>query len=352
MKESIAIIYGGKSAEHEVSLLTAKSIINAINKNKYRVFPIFISNKGEWARGEEIVKDIKNENQLIYSDYNKNISELLYINDKKMDLVFPVLHGPNGEDGTIQGLLEIMNIPYVGNKVLSSAAGMDKSIMKELFSIAKLPQLPYYDFLNNEWINNKGNIITVLQKRIGFPMFIKPANMGSSVGITKAHNDIELIEGINLAFKYDRKVVVEKGLSTIKEIEVAVLGTAKNSDATYPGEIINISSTEFYDYKTKYTNGKSKMEIPANIDNSLYEKFMDMAKIAFDSIDANGLARVDFFLTEKNEIYINEINTMPGFTPFSMYPLLWKNMGLSYSNLIEKLIKLAKITFDEKNNLL
>ena len=183
-------------------------------------------------------------------------------------------------------------------------------------------------------------------------MFIKPANMGSSVGITKAHNDIELIEGINLAFKYDRKVVVEKGLSAIKEIEVAVLGTAKNSDATYPGEIINISSTEFYDYKTKYTNGKSKMEIPANIDNSLYEKFMNMAKIAFDSIDANGLARVDFFLTEKNEIYINEINTMPGFTPFSMYPLLWKNMGLSYSNLIEKLIKLAKITFDEKNNLL
>lgn len=348
-KENIIIIYGGQSAEHNVSLLTAKSIINSINKNKYNVYPIFISNKGEWAKGDIITKNIEKSEELIFNNFNNEISSLLYINNQKADIVFPVIHGTNGEDGTLQGFLEILNIAYVGNNVLSSATGMDKAIMKKLFSVANLPQLPYLDFLIYDWKQNKNYVINNIEKTLNYPIFVKPANLGSSVGISRCTNKEELIKGIEEAFTFDRKIVVEQGIEDAKEIEVAVLGNniIKTTD---PGEIINISNlSAFYDYETKYTDGKSKMEIPANINKELYTIFKNMAKTAFKAIDACGLIRADFFLSKNEEIFINEVNTMPGFTPFSMFPSLWKNMGLSYEELIEELIKLGKEKYQEKN---
>ncbi|MBU0278353.1 D-alanine--D-alanine ligase [Gemella sp. zg-1178] len=349
-KENIAIIYGGKSAEHEVSLLTAKSIINAINKEKYNISPIFISYSGQWAKGKNITEEIKDEKTLIFDNFNENISELLFYENKKYEVVFPVLHGPNGEDGTIQGFLEIMDLAYVGNNVLSSATGMDKSIMKKLFASANLPQLSYYDFLAVDWKNNKEDILNKLEDLLPYPMYVKPANLGSSVGISKCNNKNELIEGINSALKFDRKIVVEEGLVGAKEIEVAVLGY-KEIKATEPGEIINISTTEFYDYETKYTDGQSKMEIPAQINEDFYPIFKEMAEKAFRVLDCSGLARADFFLTKDNKIFINEVNTMPGFTQFSMFPALWANMGIKYADLIEEIIKLAKERYEERKEI-
>lgn len=349
-KENIAIIYGGKSSEHPISLLTAKSIINEINKNKYNVYPIFISRDGKWARGEQITTQLDDEKQLIFSNFEENISSLMFVDNKKFDVVFPVLHGPNGEDGTIQGFFEIMDIAYVGNNVLSSSTGMDKAITKKIFASAGLPQLPYYDFLNIDWKKNKDNIISKLNNDLKFPMFVKPANLGSSVGISKCDNNEELINGIEEALKYDRKIVVEQGVVGAKEIEVAIIGY-HDVETTDPGEILNISTSEFYDYETKYTDGQSKMEIPAKIDPTLYPIFREMATSAFRAIDASGLVRADFFLTKDNKIYINEVNTMPGFTKFSMFPSLWDNMGLKYSDLIEKLLLLAKERYNERKQI-
>lgn len=347
IKQKIAVIYGGKSAEHDVSLLTAKSIINEMNKEKYDIYPIFISKNGEWAKGNKILKNIDNEKQLIFNNFNKNLSELLYQENKKFDIVFPVLHGPNGEDGTIQGFLEIMNIAYVGNNVLSSATGMDKAIMKKLFASAELPQLSYIDFLLHDWNKDKEQIIKKLESTLSFPMFVKPANLGSSVGISRCNNKEDLIKGINEALKYDRKIVVEEGVIDAKEIEVAILGY-NEVNTTLPGEILNISSSDFYDYSTKYTDGQSRMEIPAKIDETLFPEFRKMATKAFKVLDCSGLARADFFLTKENKIFINEVNTMPGFTKFSMFPSLWNYMGLSYSELIEKLLELALERHNER----
>lgn len=349
-KENIAIIYGGKSSEHSVSLLTAKSIINEVNKEKYNVYPIFISRDGNWARGELITNEIIDEKTLIFDNFESNISSLLFIDGKKLDIVFPVLHGPNGEDGTIQGFLEIMDIAYVGNNVLSSATGMDKAIAKKIFSSVGLPQLPYVDFINTEWYRNKELIISKLEDELSYPMFVKPANLGSSVGISKCKNKEELIYGINEALKYDRKIVVEKGVTGAKEIEVAILGYT-DVETSEPGEIINISTSQFYDYETKYTDGQSRMEIPAKINPDLYPIFREMAKKAFLAIDGSGLIRADFFLTKENEIFINEVNTMPGFTKFSMFPSLWANMGLKYSDLIDKLLILAKERYNERKTI-
>lgn len=346
-KETLAIIYGGKSSEHEISILTAKSIINEINKEKYNVIPIFINNKGQWAKGEQIVNTIEDEKELIFNNFNSDIVSLLYVDNKKIDIVFPVLHGPNGEDGTIQGFFEILDVAYVGNNVLSSATGMDKAITKKIFSSINLPQLPYVDFTANDWQNNQENILKDLENNLKYPMFVKPANLGSSVGISRCKNKEKLLLGIKEALKFDRRIVVEEGVIGAKEIEVAVIGFNEIS-STEPGEILNISTSDFYDYDTKYTDGQSKMEIPANINKELYPIFREMAERAFKVLDCSGLARVDFFLTKDCKIYINEINTMPGFTKFSMFPSLWNNMGISYGKLIENLIELAKKRYNER----
>ena len=351
IKQNIGIIYGGKSAEHSVSLLTAKSIINAINKEKYNVFPIFISLNGEWARGEKITSEIKDHKELIFSNFDNDISGLLFEDNHKFDIVFPVLHGPNGEDGTIQGLLEIMDIAYVGNNVLSSAAGMDKVIMKQLFAAYDLPQLPYTHFIEYDWKKNKNKIIKEINDNLKYPVFVKPANLGSSVGISRCNDEKQLIKGIEEALKFDKKIVVEQGAVGAKEIEVAVLGY-NEVRTTDPGEIVNISTTEFYDYETKYTDGQSRMDIPAPIDTALYSEFREMAETAFRAISGSGLVRADFFYTKEGKIFINEVNTMPGFTPFSMFPSLWANMNVTYPEIIEELFDLALERYEDRKNLL
>ena len=350
-KQNIGIVYGGKSAEHSVSLLTAKSIINAIDKEKYNVFPIFISLEGNWARGEKITSEVTNQHDLVFTNFDNDISGLLFEDGRKFDIVFPVLHGPNGEDGTIQGLLEIMDIAYVGNNVLSSAAGMDKVVMKQLFAAYDLPQLPYVHFIEYTWKNKKEALIAEINENLKYPVFVKPANLGSSVGISRCNDEAELVKGIEEALKFDKKIVVEQGAVGAKEIEVAVLGY-NEVKTTDPGEIVNISSTEFYDYETKYTDGQSRMDIPAPIDTTLYPKFREMAATAFRAISGSGLVRADFFYTKEGEIFINEVNTMPGFTPFSMFPSLWANMNVSYSEIIEELFALAVERYEDRKNLL
>lgn len=341
-KKTVGILYGGKSAEHEVSLLTAKAVMNAMDKNNYVIDPIFLAKDGTWAKGDTINQEIIDVDELQFDHGTLNISEILLQanNGQSYDIIFPLLHGPNGEDGTVQGLLEVMNLPYVGNNVLSGATGMDKLIMKQLFNEVQLPQLPYTYALNSQWQKERESIITSIEQKLTYPVFVKPANLGSSVGISRCANRQELISGIEEAFQFDRKIVIEQGI-VAREIEVAVIGNDEPK-TTLAGEIKNIDDVaQFYDYSSKYTDGKSIMIIPAEIDDQLQQQLREFATTAFSALDCSGLVRADFFVTENNDIFINEVNTMPGFTPFSMFPSLWDNMGVSYSQLIDELIELG-----------
>ena len=265
-------------------------------------------------------------------------------NGKPYDAIFPLLHGPNGEDGTIQGLFEVLDLPYVGNGVLAASSSMDKLVMKQLFEHRGLPQLPYISFLRSEYEKYEGNIIKLVKDKLTYPVFVKPANLGSSVGISKCNNEDELKSGIEEAFQFDRKLVIEQGINA-REVEVAVLGN-DYPETTWPGEVIK--DVAFYDYKSKYKDGKISLQIPAELDEEVQMTLRNMALEAFKATDCSGLVRADFFVTEDNQIFINETNAMPGFTAFSMYPSLWENMGLSYSDLITKLIDLAKERHEDK----
>ena len=252
--------------------------------------------------------------------------------------VFPLLHGPNGEDGTIQGLFEVLDIPYVGNGVLAASSSMDKLVMKQLFAHRGLPQLPYVSFLRSEYQKYENNILKLVHDKLEYPVFVKPANLGSSVGISKCNDEEELKQGIEEAFQFDRKLVIEQGINA-REIEVAVLGN-DYPETTWPGEVVK--DVAFYDYKAKYKDGKIKLDIPADLNDDVKMTLRNMAVEAFKATDCSGLLRADFFVTEDNQIFINETNAMPGFTAYSMYPSLWENMGVSYAELISKLIELAK----------
>lgn len=265
-------------------------------------------------------------------------------NGKPYDAIFPLLHGPNGEDGTIQGLFEVLDLPYVGNGVLAASSSMDKLVMKQLFEHRGLPQLPYISFLRSEYEKYEGNIIKLVKDKLTYPVFVKPANLGSSVGISKCNNEDELKSGIEEAFQFDRKLVIEQGINA-REVEVAVLGN-DYPETTWPGEVIK--DVAFYDYKSKYKDGKISLQIPTELDEEVQMTLRNMALEAFKATDCSGLVRADFFVTEDNQIFINETNAMPGFTAFSMYPSLWENMGLSYSDLITKLIDLAKERHEDK----
>ncbi|GGI41293.1 D-alanine--D-alanine ligase [Mammaliicoccus stepanovicii] len=350
-KENICIIYGGKSAEHEVSILTAQNVINAVDLSKYCVDIIYITNDGEWIKGEHSIENhIEDVEQLrLKTNELTPISKLLEssINGQSYDAVFPLLHGPNGEDGTIQGLFEVLDIPYVGNGVLAASCSMDKLVMKHLFAHRGLPQLPYVSFLKSEYEKYKHNIQELIQNKLDYPVFVKPANLGSSVGISKCTNKEELISGIEEAFKFDRKLVIEQGVEA-REIEVAVLGN-DYPETTLPGELVK--DVQFYDYKSKYKDGRVQLQIPADIDEETATTLRNMAVEAFKATDCSGLVRADFFLTEDNTIYINETNAMPGFTQYSMYPQLWENMNLSYTELITKLIELAIERFNNKKDI-
>ncbi|RIP32935.1 D-alanine--D-alanine ligase [Staphylococcus gallinarum] len=340
-KENVCIVYGGKSAEHDVSILTAQNVLNAIDKEQYQVDIIYITNEGDWKKKENIVDSITDIDTLRLSDISAGeISQLLGVGSlgEKYSAVFPLLHGPNGEDGTIQGLFEVLDLPYVGNGVLAASSSMDKLVMKQLFEHRGLPQLPYVSFLRSEYNKYQHNILKLVHDKLEFPVFVKPANLGSSVGISKCNNEAELKQGIEEAFQFDRKLVIEQGIEA-REIEVAVLGN-DYPETTWPGEVIK--DVAFYDYKAKYKDGKIKLDIPADLDEEVQMTLRNMAVEAFKATDCSGLLRADFFVTEDNQIFINETNAMPGFTAYSMYPSLWENMGLSYSELIKKLIELAK----------
>lgn len=345
----VFVIYGGKSAEHDVSILTAHSIIKNIYYTYYDVIPVYITRNGDWlmggtlsapvAFGEALRMEAGPIKVFATSEAERSTGVLVQPSDLKSEdaVIFPVLHGPNGEDGTVQGLFEVLDVPYVGCGVLASAAGMDKIVSKQLFQQYGLPQVPYVPVFLYNWQSQRQEILLRCEGSLLYPMYVKPANMGSSVGISKAANQAELITAIEKAFQYDRRVVVEQGIEA-REIEVAILGNW-DVHASVPGEIVK--TKDFYDYEEKYENAQVQLQIPAELPEEIAEKMRKYAVEAFRALDGSGLSRCDFFVTANHEIYLNEVNTMPGFTQFSMYPLLWEQTGLKYSDLVEELIQLA-----------
>jgi D-alanine-D-alanine ligase len=364
----IGVIFGGRSVEHEVSLVSAASVINALDKEKYEVIPIGIASTGQWLSSNETLHLLKEkqsieleQEQLLVPDPRKQ--SLVAINDgggigKALDVIFPVVHGRYGEDGILQGLLELADLPYIGPGVLGSAVGMDKVIQKELLVQANIPTAPSIWFTIEEYESRHKKIIAEVERKLKYPLFVKPSNSGSSIGINKAHNRKELLVFIDTAAQFDRKILVEQGIKNAREIECGVLGNDQPI-ASVPGEII--SSNEFYDYDAKYVDGKSDAIIPAKLASVVVKKIKRYALTAFRALDCAGMARVDFLVTKKtNQIFLNEINTIPGFTSISMYPKLWQASGLSYTALLDKLIQLAierheakkklKTTYQPKND--
>jgi D-alanine-D-alanine ligase len=387
-KLRVGILFGGRSGEHEVSLLSAASVLNAIDTDKYEVVPIGITKDGRWltaehaenlltgklkiegrhlragdpettpsaavlTRGEAVVvppEPVHRHSGLV--PFQTDAAPLRRASDRaiNVDVIFPVLHGTFGEDGTIQGLLELADIPYVGAGVLGSAAGMDKDVMKSLFLAAGIPIVKHVTVLRSAWQKYPKRIEKLVTSKLKYPVFVKPANLGSSVGISKAHNRKELGPAIEEAARFDRKIVIEQGVggnkAKAREVECSVLGNDEPT-ASVPGEIVPIK--EFYDYNAKYLDEGSKLIIPAKLTRAQTKKVQEMAVQAFKAVDCSGLARVDFLMDPKTaKIYLNEINTMPGFTSISMYPKLWAASGVQYSDLIDRLIQLGIERHEDK----
>ena len=365
-KLRIGIIYGGRSGEHEVSLASAAAVFKNLDPARYEAVPILVTKDGRWslpsappaleaaadaiaASRTKAIADTSREAHLIAHpggdtlltidrSPGSNVSTAA-VSGLALDVVFPVLHGPYGEDGTVQGLLELANVPYVGCGVLGSAVGMDKAVMKLVFAAKGLPICDYEVVMKRDWQRDERGVLQRVVNRLGFPVFVKPANLGSSVGISKAKHVAELRTGISLAAQFDRKVVVEAAVPNAREIEVAVLGNDE-PDASLPGEII--PSKEFYDYEAKYLDGASRDVIPAQLPPELTERIRALAVAAFTAVDCSGMARVDFLLDGVNgSLVLNEVNTIPGFTTISMYSKMWEASGLSYPQLIDRLIALA-----------
>lgn len=359
-KLKIGVVFGGRSGEHEVSLRSAESVINALDRDKYEIVPIAITKEGRWLKSSEatqllpsVVIESADTHVAILGDPTER--GLASINDnatndvrEALDVIFPALHGTYGEDGTIQGLLEMADIPYVGCGVLASSAGMDKVIMKRLFREANLPIVEFTSFLRTQWEADAETIAKDIIEAVGFPCFVKPANLGSSVGISKASDRAALDQAIELAARFDRKIIVERGVNA-REIEVSVLGNDV-PQASLPGEIVP-QSADFYDYKAKYIDADgARLEIPAKVPRETIAELQQLAVRAFQAIDGSGLARVDFFLDrDDGRVLVNEINTLPGFTSISMYPKLWEASGVSYQALIDRLIELAIERHREKS---
>lgn len=355
MKKTLALLFGGRSGEHEISIISARSVAAAINLEQFNLLPIYITRQGKWL-SEVASRSVLNEN---YEALIKN-SEALKKEKKrvakltgkfkfdfsKIDIAFPVLHGTFGEDGTVQGLLEMMNVPYVGNGVLASALTMDKAIAKVAFKEAGLNVVSYVVGFRNELESNLNAVIKRCEKALTYPMFVKPANLGSSVGISKAKNRTELADALKLAACYDEKILIEQGLS-VRELEVGVIGN-RDVQVSVVGEIVPCN--EFYDYEAKYVKGDSKLFIPAQLPKRISEAVQKQAVIAFKAACCEGMARIDFFLEkETNKLFINEINTIPGFTSISMYPKMFSAAGVSYPELVSRLIELAFERFKERS---
>lgn len=354
----IGVIFGGRSGEHEVSLMSAASVINAIDKNKFEVVKIGITREGRWLLYDGPAEKIEN------GEWQKEAENAFEANPEeytinamgtgkgslkeRIDFALPILHGPYGEDGTIQGLFEMLDIPYGGCGVTSSALAMDKILAKAVFAKENLPQGRYIAVMQEDISENEDAVIKDIENNLAYPVFVKPANMGSSVGVTKAKNNADLRNALSVAGKFDRRILVEEGINC-REIETAVLGNYK-AEVSGVGEII--PSAEFYDYTAKYFDGgKSRLCIPADIPAETVEEIRRVALTAYRLIDCSGYARADFFLEKgTNKVYINEINTIPGFTKFSMFPLLWSHAGISYPNLIERIITLGYERYNAKNH--
>ncbi|MCU1270479.1 MAG: D-alanine--D-alanine ligase [Acidobacteriaceae bacterium] len=384
-KLRVGILFGGRSGEHEISLLSAASVFKAIDQNKYEVVPIGITKDGRWLTSSDAErllhgKPLESERQLRAGDPEATSAAAVLQSGESVvvppephkssmtafqtdapvrrasdrainvDVIFPVLHGTFGEDGTIQGLLELADIPYVGAGVLGSAAGMDKDIMKSLFRAAGLPIVKHVSVLRSEWESFPKKVQKLVETKLKYPVFVKPANLGSSVGISKARDRKELSPAIEEAAKFDRKIVIEEGVggkkNKAREIECSVLGNDK-PEASVPGEIV--PSAEFYDYSAKYLDEGSQLIIPAKLTKAETKKVQALAIAGFRAVDCSGLARVDFLMDPKSrKIYLNEINTMPGFTSISMYPKLWAASGVTYAELISRLIQLGLDRHAEK----
>ncbi|MCL1631089.1 D-alanine--D-alanine ligase [Sporolactobacillus sp. CPB3-1] len=345
-KKTVAVLYGGKSTEYEISLLTAFSVINAIDLTEYRVLPVYIKQDGRWIAGDEITEKLAYKDQLLLKE-NAEAEALVQhwlapsapVNVRRPDIVFPLLHGPNGEDGTVQGLFELLNIAYVGSGVAGSSVGMDKVLMKDVFAAHGIPGPKYASVSRYDWDHDAPKVILKIKNMIGYPCFVKPANCGSSVGISKCLSETELSAAVTEAFLYDSKVIIEEGIVG-REVEIGVIGNHELS-VSVPGEIIT-KNASFYDYQSKYQEGESTLVIPADLPDKVQAELEEVAKRAFSVLNLSGLARVDVFIRDKDQrVIINEVNTMPGFTQFSMFPLLWQHTGLSYRKLIEKLIELG-----------
>ncbi len=350
-KIKVAVLFGGQSAEHEVSIQSARNVLQALDADKYEVIPIAISKAGQWlspGRSAALLNSTITPPSVTQDDYLPetilNAIHSTNIADRPIvDVVFPILHGPFGEDGTMQGLLKLAHIPFVGASVLGSAVSMDKDVAKRLLRDAGFNIAPFIVIQN--WSANQVNSII---KQLNLPLFVKPANLGSSVGITKVHQAQDLDAAIKIALQYDRKVIIESEIKG-REIEVAVLGNDR-PQASIPGEII--PQHDFYSYEAKYLDENGALlQIPADLPGNIVTQLQDQAIKAFQTLCCQGLARVDFFFDQNNQIYINEINTIPGFTNISMYPRLWQASGLSYTQLIDKLIQLAIDRFNQEQKL-
>jgi D-alanine-D-alanine ligase len=350
-KIRVAVVYGGRSGEHEVSVASAASIFRHLDRSRYEPVPILIEKDGGWAltpraptalSAAQVLEDTRAEGL-------EAVEPTVAVDRARIDVVFPVLHGPYGEDGTVQGLLELANVPYVGAGVLGSAAGMDKAVMKKLFAADGLPIVPYVATIRRDWERDRRGIAARVARELHYPVFVKPANLGSSVGISKAATEGALDEAMALALQFDRKVVIEAAVPHAREIECAVLGN-DDPEASVPGEIV--PSGEFYDYRAKYLDDTSALLIPAPLSEAQTEEVRRLAIAAFRAVDGAGLSRVDFLLSrDTGALFLNEVNTMPGFTTISMYPKLWEASGVPYPALLDRLIALALERHAERQQL-
>jgi D-alanine-D-alanine ligase len=348
----IGVLFGGRSGEHEVSLASAASVIRGLDPDKYEAVPIGITKEGHWLIGtsaQKMLPEVLRTGQRVTMTADPTDAALVRLDGsgggQRIDVVFPVMHGTFGEDGTIQGLLDLAGLPFVGAGVLGSAVAMDKDVAKKLLQAAKIPIVPWVCIHRHDWERHEPEIVYKIEKEFPYPVFVKPATLGSSVGMTKVHSRQELAPALHLASEFAMKILVERAVNA-REIEVSVLGN-HDPQASIPGEIV--PHREFYDYAAKYLEEGTKLLIPADLKPAQIKKFQHLAVLAFRALELSGMARVDFFLgKEGGKIYLNEVNTIPGFTSISMYPKLWEASGIPFPQLIDKLIELALEQHAEK----
>jgi D-alanine-D-alanine ligase len=346
----VGILFGGRSAEHEVSVVSAQGVMAALDSERFRGVPIGVTRQGTWLTPAQTQQALDRLRAERIRTLDEPLGDgILYRAQalaglRRLDVVFPLIHGTNGEDGTLQGLLELVGIPYVGAGVAASALGMDKALQKTFFRHHSFPVVDDVQVLLSQWRGDRDGVIRAAEATIGYPAFIKPANSGSSIGTSRARSREDLEDAIAEAFRYDRKILVERAI-TGREVEVAVLGNDE-PQASPVGEITY--SGEFYDYHAKYDDPSTQLHIPADIPEAVSGRARELAIAAYKAIDCAGLARVDFFFTPDGSLYLNEVNTIPGFTPMSMYPKLWEYAGVSYQELITRLVELALERHEEK----